>query len=112
MRNTTNVEGRPQSRIPWFLTFEEARDPPAEGRCIEATQAEGGPTVDDVIRGYGPFFGDRVMDLRPEVRRFRGYLFEGVVVHFAVFEELVGLCAVEVEEVIHGRSVETGIKVS
>ena len=79
---------------------------------IEATQTEAGPAVDYVLCLHGPLFGDRVVDLRPEVRRIRDYLFEGVVMHIAVFEEPGALCAVEVEEVIHGRSVETGIKVS
>ena len=62
------------------LGVENGRDHLTDLWCIEATQTEGGPAVDDVLGGQGPFFADSVVDLRPEVRRSRRYPFERVVV--------------------------------
>jgi hypothetical protein len=52
-----------------------------------------------------------MVDLRPDVRRPRRDLLEGSGNLFAIFEQLAGLCTVEVEEVIHRRTVEVGMKV-
>jgi hypothetical protein len=83
-------------------------DAGADERRIESAQAKGGAAVDDVVYGHGPFVRDRVVDLRPEVGGFGRYPFEGILVGTCIGEEVLCLSAVEVEEVIHGRSVEAG----
>ena len=74
---------------------------------VEAAPAERAPAVDDILGGYGPFFADGVVSLRPEVRRSRRYLLQGVGKLFAKCEEPIGFPAVKAQEMIHRRSFET-----
>src|SRR5215213_7530349 len=66
--------------------FEECGDNVPDLWCIKATQTESGSAVNDVLGGQGPLFANRMVDLRPEVRRSWRYPFERLVFHFAVSE--------------------------
>ena len=68
--------------------------------------------MDNVICGHGPFLADRMVDLRPEVRRSRDYPFGGDGELLAVSEDYAGLAAVKALEVVHRRSIDKGIMVS
>jgi hypothetical protein len=89
--------------------FENHGDRLTDLRSVEAAQAEGSPAVDDVIGGHGPFFADRVVDLRLEVGRSRPYLLQAVGELILVREEPIGLPTAEAHEMIHRRSLETRI---